>query len=168
MLRLCAAGQLAIDLRGLELLQAQPGESADAAWMRIKGKVGSGRELEQTILLTPSASPQSGGAVPTPTEIPVAAPVTLQELRNSDIPSNLFAVGESKPPPAPIVKPYGTPPKTPVNLLGEVEKWGISAASSVSNININVSRMTGAQLTELLKKLPDGVTYALNLEKETP
>jgi hypothetical protein len=54
-----------------------------------------------------------------------------------------------------------------VNLLGEVEKWGISATTSVTNININISQMTGAQLTELLKKLPDGVTYSLNLEKET-
>jgi len=27
--------------------------------------------------------------------------------------------------------------------------------------------MTGAQLTDVLKKLPDGVTYSLNLEKET-
>jgi hypothetical protein len=27
--------------------------------------------------------------------------------------------------------------------------------------------MTGAQLNELLKKLPDGVTYSLNLDKET-
>ena len=59
------------------------------------------------------------------------------------------------------------PPKTPVNLLGEVEKWGISAATNVTNVNINVSQMTGAQLTDLLKKLPDGVTYSLNLEKET-
>ena len=53
-------------------------------------------------------------------------------------------------------------------LLGEVEKWGINAATNVTNININVSQMTGAQLTDLLKKLPDGVTYSLNLDKETP
>lgn len=54
-----------------------------------------------------------------------------------------------------------------MNLLGEVEKWGINAATNVTNVNINVSQMTGAQLTDLLKKLPDGVTYALNLEKES-
>jgi hypothetical protein len=33
-------------------------------------------------------------------------------------------------------------------------------------VNINVAEMTGAQLAELLKKLPDGVSYALNLDKE--
>jgi hypothetical protein len=83
------------------------------------------------------------------------------------LPPNPFDSDDSTPPPAPTFKPYGTLPKTPVNLLGEVEKWGISAATSVTNVNINVPQMTGAQLTELLKKLPDGVTYALNLEKET-
>jgi len=56
--------------------------------------------------------------------------------------------------------------KSPVNLLGEVEKWGISAATNISNVNLNVTKMTGAQLNELLKKLPDGVTYSLNLDKE--
>ncbi len=166
-LRLCAAGKLAINLRGLELLQAPPGVSEDAAWTRIKGKVGSGRELEQTTLLMPGATPQSGGAVPLPTVMPFITPITSPVPPTGDLPSNLFVAGESKPPPEPTVKPYGAPPKTPMNLLGEVEKWGISATSSVTNININVSRMTGAQLTELLKKLPDGVTYALNLEKET-
>jgi hypothetical protein len=54
-----------------------------------------------------------------------------------------------------------------VNLLGEVEKWGISAATNVTNVNINVSQMTGAQLNDLLKKLPDGAMFSLSLEKET-
>src|ERR1019366_10370420 len=65
-LHLCAAGKLAINLRGLELLQAQPGEPEDAAWMRIKGKLGSGKELEQTIIQLPGAYPQSGGTFPPP------------------------------------------------------------------------------------------------------
>jgi len=165
-LRLCAAGKLALNLR-FELLQAQPGESEDTAWTRIRGKLGSGKELEQTFLLTPGATPQSGGAAPHPTVIPVTAPVTPSVLPTGDLPPNPFGSSESTPPPAPTFRPYGTPPKTPVNLLGEVEKWGIGAATNVTNVNINVLQMTGAQLTELLKKLPDGVTYSLNLEKET-
>ena len=81
---------------------------------------------------------------------------------------SLFGPSEPAPPPLPRCQPCGTLPKTPVNLLGEVEKWGISAATNVTNVNINVSQMTGAQLTELLKKLPDGVTYSLNLDKVMP
>lgn len=164
-LRLCAAGKLTINLRGLELLQAQPGEAEDAAWMRIKGKLGSGKELEQTILQVPGAYPQSGGTLPLPLTPATPQSRTTPPVPGAVQPPNIF--GGSSLPPMPTVTPLGTPPKTPVNLLGEVEKWGITPATNVSNININVSQMTGAQLTDLLKKLPDGVTYALNLEKET-
>ena len=81
-------------------------------------------------------------------------------------PANPFVLTGQTQPASPTLKPFGTPPKSPVNLLGEVEKWGINPATTVSNVNLNVSQMTGAQLNELLKKLPDGVTYSLNLEKE--
>jgi hypothetical protein len=164
-LRLCAAGKVTINLRGLELLQAQPGEAEDAAWMRIKGKLGSGKELEQTVLQVPGAYPQSGGTLPLPlTPAPPQSP-TPPSTTGTIPPANIF--GGSLMPLKPAATPLGTTPKTPVNLLGEVEKWGISAATSITNININISQMTGAQLADLLKKLPDGVTYSLNLEKET-
>jgi hypothetical protein len=165
-LRLCAAGKLAINLRGLELLQAQPGETEDSAWRRIKGKLGSGKELEQTILMLPGAYPQSGGKVP---PVPVSptgpAPITPAVVPGAVTQPNIFGGGSL--PSAPKMKPFGTPPKTPVNLLGEVEKWGIDAGTSVTNVNINIAQMSGAQLTDLLKKLPDGMTFSLNLEKET-
>ena len=164
-LRLCAAGKLAINSRGLEMLQALPGESEDAAWTRLKGKLGSGKELEQTTLLTPGATSQSGGTVPPPVT-PLTPGVSPPVVPPGGIPpTNLF--GGIVTPPPPSLKPFGTPPKSPVNLLGEVEKWGISAGTNVSNVNLNVSQMTGAQLNDLLKKLPDGVTYSLNLEKES-
>jgi len=167
-LHLCAAGKLSINLRGLEFLQAQPGEPEDVAWMRIKGKLGSGKELEQTILLLPGAYPQSGGASPHIPSIPTTPqPATTPLVPGALPPPNIFSGNPL--PTTPTVTPFGTLPKTPVNLLGEVERWGIGAATNVTNvnININVSQMTGAQLTDLLKKLPHGVTYSLNLEKET-
>ncbi len=162
-LRLCAAGRLAIDWRGLEMLQALPGETEDAAWLRLKGKLGSGKELEQTILLRPGATPHSGGAIPPPvvTVTPPGPPPVVQPVDMP--PTNLF--GGIVTPTVPVLKPFGTLPKTPLNLLGEVEKWGISPATNVTNVNLNVSQMTGAQLTELLKKLPDSVSYSLNLER---
>jgi len=64
--------------------------------------------------------------------------------------------------------PYGTISKSPINLLGDVEQWGITDTSKLSNVNVNVTSMTGAQLKELVKKLPDGIKYGLNVEKETP
>jgi hypothetical protein len=168
-LRLCASGKIAMNYRGLELLQAQAGESEDSAWQRIKGKLGSGKELEQTILLLPGAYPQSGGTLPLPLSPPASQPLAPPSPQGSSgAPPNLFGDPASiTPSPTPTFKPFAAPPKTPMNLLGEVEKWGIGAATSITNVNINVSQMTGAQLTDLLKKLPDGVTYSLNLEKES-
>ena len=36
----------------------------------------------------------------------------------------------------------------------------------MAEVSIKVSTATGAQLKELLKKLPEGLTFELNLEKE--
>ena len=52
---MCAAGQIAINLRGLDLLQARPGESYDDAWGRMKGKIGTGRHLDETTMHRPGA-----------------------------------------------------------------------------------------------------------------
>ncbi len=164
-LRLCAAGKLAIDVRGLEMLQAEPSESEDVAWMRIKGKLGSGMELKQTILLLPNAVPSSGGTLPLPFT-PTPTTTTPTSTQPTGTPPSIFNETDGTLPKAPKLQPFGTPPKTPMNLLGEVEKWGIGAATNLANVNININAMTGAQLTQLLKNLPDGATYGLNLDKE--
>jgi hypothetical protein len=166
-LLLCAEGKLAINIRGLELLQALPGEAAEVAWLRIRGKLGSGKELEQTILSIPGATPQSGGAAPPANVAPITPTVTPPVAPSNGPQVNLFELTSQTSPAGLTFKPFGTSAKTPVNLLGEVEKWDITAATNVTNVNINVSQMTGAQLIEILKKLPDGVTYSLNLDKET-
>lgn len=58
------------------------------------------------------------------------------------------------------------PPTSPLNLIGKLEGWGIGPATPVAEVAIKVSAATGAQLKELLKKLPDGMTFELSLEKE--
>lgn len=166
-LRLCAAGKLDINVRNLEWLKAQPGEAEDAAWFRIRGKLGSGKELEQTVLSLPGADPQSGGKAP---PAPAVAPQPTQPVPNAPgvvAPANPFAPPGAFQLPLPAFKACSTPPKTPVNLLGEVERWGIGSATNVANVSLTVGQMTGAQLTELLKKLPEGTQYSLNLDKET-
>ena len=47
-----------------------------------------------------------------------------------------------------------------------MDSWGIGPATVVGNVSLKVTKMTGAQLQQLLKNLPDGVTYGLDLEKE--
>ena len=46
-----------------------------------------------------------------------------------------------------------------MNLIGKLEGWGIGPATPVAEVSIKVSAATGAQLKELLKKLPDGMTF---------
>jgi hypothetical protein len=60
------------------------------------------------------------------------------------------------------------PPTSPLNLIGKLEGWGIGPATPVAEVSIKVSagQPQGAQLKELLKKLPDGMTFELSLEKE--
>jgi len=36
----------------------------------------------------------------------------------------------------------------------------------VRALALKVDRLTGAQLQDIIRKLPDGITYELNIEKE--
>lgn len=178
-LRLCSRGRVAINLRGMEYLQANPGEDDDSAWRRLRPKLNyTGRQLDEVFLLPPSAVPSTGGTMPVP---PGASPG-----------GGLF--GDDTTPPTPVAggQPPGVadpgapaggsifggdnpdrprvnlsnPATSPLNLIGKLESWGVGPATPVSGVTIQVSRATGAQLKELLKKLPDGMTFALSLDKE--
>jgi hypothetical protein len=183
-IRLCARGKVAINLRGMEYLQALAGEDEDAAWRRLRPKLAfTGRQLDEVFLLPPSAVPSTGGSSPvTP---PTAEPPT-GGLFGGAPPAPTPPVGETTgdPPVAPAPDP--TPPPggifggntgssrtplastatSPLNLIGKLEGWGIGPATPVKEVTIKVTAATGAQLKELLKKLPDGMTFELSLDKE--
>jgi hypothetical protein len=169
-LRLCARGKIAINLRGMEYLQAMPGEDEETAWRRLRPKLSyTGRQLDEVFLLSPSAVPVTGGAAPGgPTVVsptgdlfgdgtsPVRAPVD-SPTPTGGLPTpgdgggaeggSIF--GGSAPR---ARKNLANPPTSPLNLIGKLEGWGIGPATSVSEITIKVSSATGAQLRELLKK----------------
>jgi len=64
-LRLCARGKIAINLRNLEHLQAHAGEDEDTAWRRLRPKLSyTGRQLDEVFLMEPSAVPATGGTTP--------------------------------------------------------------------------------------------------------
>jgi hypothetical protein len=175
-LRLCARGKIAINLRGLEYLQASPGEGEDAAWKRLRSKLSyTGRQLDEVFLLEPSAVPATGGSNPTTASPPAPGPI-----------GGLFPGGASPPTPAPepIAGPgysifggtTGAPPKgrvslsnpptSPLNLIGKLEGWGIGSATQVAEVSLKVSAASGAQLKEILKRLPDGMTFEISLQKD--
>jgi hypothetical protein len=183
-LRLCARGKIAINLRGLEYLQTQPGEDEDSAWKRLRPKLSyTGRQLDEVFLMEPSAVPTTGGTTPTTPQPPTGGGEGGGLFGGSTTPPQLPLGGETKPeggtpPPGggifgggpstggkPRI-PLSNPATSPLNLISKIEGWGIGPATPVAEVSIKVSAATGAQLKELLKKLPDGMTFELSLEKE--
>ena len=180
LLRMCAKGKVAINLRGIEFLQTNLGEIEESAWLRLRSKLSlTGRHLEEVLLLLPSAVPATGGT-PQP-----AAGGNAGSIFDDDDPVPPPAVHDPQPgiSPAPTPAPIGifggddggtTKPRTPLsnpatsplNLIGKIEGWGIGPATKVTEVSIKVSAANGAQLKELLKKLPEGMTFELSLEKE--
>lgn len=187
-LRLCARGKIVINLRQMEWLQTNPGEDEDTAWRRLRPKLSyTGRQLDEVFLLEPSAVPATGGTTPatptgtagsgyeagglvggaakspTPTGVskptPGGQPVTPTGAGGGIFGGGVATGGNSR-------IPLHNPPTSPLNLIGKLEGWGIGPATQVAEVSIKVSAATGSQLKELLKKLPDGMTFELNLEKE--
>jgi len=185
-LRLCARGKIAINLRGMEYLQAMPGEDEESAWRRLRPKLSyTGRQLDEVFLLSPSAVPTTGGAtLSSPTATPPTGGLFGGGATPVGVPADNLApvTTGGTPSPGDSGGPGGggifggsvprtrtnlvNPPTSPLNLIGKLEGWGIGPATPVSEVTIKVSSATGAQLRELLKKLPDGMTFELSLEKE--
>ncbi|BDE70845.1 DUF499 domain-containing protein [Delftia lacustris] len=190
LLRLCARGKIAINLRNLEHLQTHAGEDEETAWRRLRPKLSyTGRQLDEVFLVEPSAVPATGGTTPPAPQPPAGG--------NGGLGGDIFgggttpAPGVQEPQPGTTSTPASTPggifggtnstakprvplsypPTSPLNLIGKLEGWGIGPATPVAEVSIKVSagqntQITGAQLKELLKKLPDGMTFELSLEKE--
>ncbi len=186
LVRLCARGKIAINLRGLEYLQTHAGEDEDVAWKRLRPKLSyTGRQLDEVFLMVPSAVPSTGGATP-PTPQPgggaggggLFGGGTTPPPPPQTVPGGEQTPGGAAPPPGGIFGggsptmgakprvPLSNPATSPLNLIGKLEGWGIGPATQVAEVSIKVSAATGAQLKELLKKLPDGMTFELSLEKE--
>ena len=148
----------------------------------------TGRQLDEIRLLEPSAVPTTGGTTTPP-------PLTGGAGGAGGSASDLFGGGTTVPPPntGGATPPGGfsppptgggifddgaagggskprialsNPPTSALNLIGKVEGWGIGPATQVAEVMIKVSAASGAQLKEILKKLPDGLTFELSLEKE--
>lgn len=71
--------------------------------------------------------------------------------------------------PVPVPAPsraFSAPATSVVNLLGRLETWGVTPATQVRGVSLRVKALNGAQLKKLLEKLPDGLTYELDLERE--
>ncbi|MGH7290951.1 MAG: hypothetical protein ACREJT_07065 [Myxococcota bacterium] len=173
LVRACARGEVAFNLRGMEHLQVRTGESEEAAWKRMRGKLGTGKHLDETYVLLPQAVPHAEGVVPP------QLPVITTPPGGAVVPQPPGAGGEAgaaaTPPGGSIFGGSSTPSvrqlstagaSSALNLLGKIESWGITTGTQVQDVQLKVANLTGAQLNDLLKRLPDGITYELLLNKE--
>jgi hypothetical protein len=184
LLRLCARGFIAINIRDMNTLTQLAGETEEQTWHRIKGQLGTGTYLKETYLSIPSpvpttsqvnskgvtqtSNPQMGGYTPTSggavqeTGRTPQQPSGGYQVGESPIPTNLFgsSIATTR------VSRYSTPATSSLNLMGKTESWGINSGSTIRNVTFKVERLTGAQLQRLLQNLPDGLAYELNLDKE--
>lgn len=180
-LAVCAAGQITIHARGLNSLQVVPGEPSDVALRRMKRDFNvTGKQLEDTTLSKPGSAPSSSGQ--TPIVLPVGGIGGLPGI--APVPG---APGAPAPGDAPPQNPFGDPPPagggagthTPIttklesaptsglNLLSRVvDTWHVGPATTVRNVSIKVEKLTGAQLQQLIRNLPDGLSYGLDADKE--
>jgi len=170
-IRICARGEIAINVRGMEYLQVHAGEDQETAWRRMRGKLGTGKHLDETYVLKPQAVPQTEG-VSKPVSQPETTGGNQTESSNGDG-EGATAGPSSFPPEASTifggsagVVPHASGATSALNLLGKVESWGISTGTQVQDMSLKVSSLTGAQLNKLLRTLPDGITYELSLNKE--
>jgi len=177
LIRLCAKGKMAINLRGMEYLQRQDGETEDSAWRRMRGKLGTGKHLDETHLLLPQNVPSTGGVTP---PLPTGdGTLPIQPTGDGNTPTTPTTDGGTVYPPdtsggttlsifdgAGTFKPLTAPATSSLNLLGKIENWGIGPGTQVRAFALKVDHLTGAQLQDLIRKLPDGITYELNIEKE--
>jgi hypothetical protein len=173
--RLCARGEIAINLRGVEYLQVGPGEDEEMAWRRMRGRLGTGKHLDETYVLLPAAVPAAhGGATPVmagPTGTTPPAPggglfTTPGGGGSTGVPGTPAGPSLFGGPPTAGVVQHSAAPTSPLNLLGKVEAWGIGPATTLRTVSVKVTGATGAQLQKLLRGLPDGLTYELNVEKD--
>ena len=177
-IRLCARSEIAINVRDMEHLQAGAGETEEAAWIRMRGKLGTGKHLNETYVLRPQAAPHAtggsgAGVAPTGGSLLVETPAGyakpaagvdedtagVTSPASSDQPGSIFGS------PSEFV-PHASGATSPLNLLGKVESWGIGPGTQVQHMSLTVSSLTGAQLDKLIRTLPDGITYELSLNKE--
>ena len=183
--RLCARGKIAINNRGLEVLQLEPGEDEDAAWKRMRSRLGAGKHLDETFLMLPSAVPTAHGSSGQPqagaSDQAGTGGATDETIYGNDSTpggtvGGIAEGGLGGAMPGGLFGGTGTtgtraalssgPPTSALNLMGKLESWSIGPATPVHEVHIKLATATGAQLTKLLKSLPEGMTYALDLEKD--
>ena len=148
MLKICAEGSIAISAYGKCHLQKKKDEDENTALARMKKVIEPEDNPGRWKMLNEST-------LTLPLDEGIIGPDTDPDPPSSTPPK--------PPPPTKLVPRISTNAKSPLNLLGQMEGWGIAANTEVQSVVIKVQKLRGEQLIELVKRLPDGATYELSV-----
>jgi len=160
--RLCAEGKIAINLKGAEMIQAEPSEDADTAYRRMKSLIPRDRDLETTKILLPDANTISRGIAepPSVTDTPVIPSEEKTQSPSSGEIKNPFTQTRK------VLRQKETIYAPPLHLINEIEKWNLADKETLQSISVKVEKMDKNQLRRLIEKLPDGFSYKIELDRE--
>jgi len=179
-IRVAAKDKIALNV-GNTWYRAEPGETEDDAFKRLRSRCfRTGRELEEVQLGLPNQVGGGGVAVPPrpqPTATggglfpPVAPPVGPGPIAPPVTPTGAQPVGGNgtTPPPAPPVSPPATiirqsnGAKSGINLLGDIERWGLPDADRITLATLTMRGLTVKELRELCTKLPPKLLAELQI-----
>jgi hypothetical protein len=171
-IRVAAKDLIALNV-GNTWYRAEPGESEDQAFARLKRACfRTGRELEEVQLGLPGVVGGGGVAVP-PVVPPVGPGVLFPPVTPPVLPPVTPPIGGVTPPVPPVIPPVVVPPtplirqsngaKSGINLLGDIEKWGMPDQERVLLTTLTMRGMTVKELRELCTKLPPKLLAELQI-----
>jgi len=156
-------------------LRVFQGESEAEAYNRIVKKLYDIGRPEDNHLGIPTpmidmigtGSDKDTGSTEQPSTKPSVTPSATQIQPTAASPG---ATVVSTPSPTPMLKresrTCSSPASSPLNLMGRIEDWGVKPNTVVEKISLSVTDVTGAELKTILSKLPESVSYTLDVQIE--
>jgi hypothetical protein len=162
--------------------RADAGETADQAFVRLKRSCfRTGRELEEVQLGLPDQVGGGGVSIPVPPRptvgpgglfppggpTPPIGPVVDPPVGPTVIPPAIPPIGPL-PPITPPVSPatvirQSNGAKSGLNLLGDIERWGMPDAERLSSATLTLRGLSVKELRELCTKLPSKLLAELQI-----
>jgi len=186
-IRVTAKDKIALNVAGT-WQRAEPGESEEDAYKRLRSRCfRTGRELDEIQLGLPDQVGGGGVAVPPPRTAapvggtglfpplapPVAPPTGGGLIALPNVPPVITSStggggGNGEAPPIPSVPPMtvirqSNGAKTGINLLGDIERWGLPDADRITLATLTMRGLTVKELRELCTKLPPKLLAELQI-----
>ncbi len=175
-IRVAAKDRVVLNV-GNTLYRAEPGETEDQAFARLKRSCfRTGRELEEVQLGLPGQVGSGGvavGPVKPPTGTGGLFPPTTPPVAPPIAPPVTTTGGVTVPPTVPLTVPVVVVPapiirqsngaKTGINLLGDIERWGLPDQERLTIATLTMRGLTVKELRELCTKLPPRLLAELQI-----